>query len=224
MTPQQNSLFPPEIKPTVQDDWCADDWETPDQVAKFMASLLTRDDYLVVEPSAGTGQIAKYLPNTTICTDVNRPRCEAGATIAPHCYWACADWLDPDVIDSVIAPYYYWLCGDGLVLGEGGIDCIIGNPPFSLGIEFLAVSAQRLADKGRILFLLPSEYFQSQARAIALQKTGLVITHQWAIAGRVGYLKQGEVFNQRQCYDSVFEFKLNGTPAIEIVDPYGKLK
>lgn len=186
-----------------KNDWCADDWETPDQVARFMASLLTRDDYLVVEPSAGTGQIAKYLPDQSICIESNPLRCASGRLVAPRCEWVCADWITPKL---------------------GRIDCIIGNPPFSLGVEFLSVSAQRLNKDGRILFLLPSEYFQSQARAIALKKTGLVITHQWAIAGRVGYLKQGEVFNQRQCYDSVFEFKLKGTPAIEIVDPYGKLK
>ena len=203
----QPTIFASEDYTIAPDEWCSDDWETPDEVAAFMGSLVTGEDLTILEPAAGTGQIAKYLPDHACCIELNPMRHLIGQSAAKDGQlWACDDYLDY----CARLPYL-------------PVHLVIGNPPFSLGLEFLAASVQNLASTGRILFLLPSEYFQSQARAIALQKTGLVITHQWAIAGRVGFLKNGKVYNQRQCYDSVFEFRLSGKSAVEIVDPYGKL-
>lgn len=208
MIATQESLF--EMHQTftpIREEWCADDWETPPEVARFMASLVQPHEQRICEPSAGTGNIARYLDDLTVCVEKNPIRCEAGRSQNPSKDWWNSDYL---TFSELYIGYRF--------------DLIVGNPPFSLACDFLQVSTRILSPEGRILFLLPSEFFQSQARAQALRDTGLVITHQWMIAGRVGYLKEGEVYNQRQCYDSVFELKLNAAPAVEIVDPYGKLR
>jgi hypothetical protein len=191
--------------PKVDLDWCADDWETPNEVAQWMVSLLRTDEGVIMEPAAGTGQIAKHLPKGSLCVELNPLRYITGKALYPHCHWINDNWLMPQI---------------------GVIDCIIGNPPFSLGIEFLAAGARRLNKRNpnaRILFLLPTAFFQAQCRAAQLAKTGLSITHEWRIAGRVAYLKDGIPHTGRQCSDSVFELKLNSKPVVEIADPYKKL-
>lgn len=134
---------------------------------------------------------------------------------------------------EVIAFLGEWACGNFLeyaardwqALNLPYLDVIIGNPPFSLGCEFLAASANIIRESGRILFLLPTEYFQAQGRAEAFAKTGLVISAQWQVAGRVGFLRDGKEYRGRQCGDSVFEFSHSSwkPAAIQIVDPYGRL-
>jgi hypothetical protein len=200
---------------TVSDDWCNDNWETPDQVAAFMGSLVQSCEHVIAEPSAGTGRIARHLPNGATCVELNPLRHVAGAV--PSQRWICDDfigWATDYMVGVEDFPNSF-----------PEFDLVIGNPPFSLGSEFLDASAQLIKKTGRILFLLPTQYFQAQERAAMLRTTGLVISKQWAIAGRVGYLKDGIACNQRQCYDSVFEFRHAGTAeeAIAIVDPYGKL-
>jgi hypothetical protein len=46
----------------VEAEFTSDDWETPDSVAKAIASLVLPSDFDILEPAAGRGQIAKYLP------------------------------------------------------------------------------------------------------------------------------------------------------------------
>lgn len=201
--------------PAPSGDWCADNWETPNQVAAFIGSLVRPDEQKIIEPSAGTGAIAQHLPNGTTCIELDPLRHLAGAV--PTQDWLCDDFIEW-VVDYMVGVEDF---PDSFPL----FDLVIGNPPFSLGTEFLDASYQLIKKTGRILFLLPTQYFQSQERAAMLRTTGLVISRQWAIAGRVGYLKGGKVCNQRQCYDSVFEFRCIGTAeeAIAIVDPYNKL-
>lgn len=197
------------------EDWHPDDWETPPEVAKFMGSLVAEDERSILEPSAGTGSIVRCLPSDrdVLCYELNFSRLEKGHredSDGPR-EWRHADFLEASL---------------ELARRLDGVDLVIGNPPFSLGMEFLEASARCLSKQNpnaRILFLLPTEYFQSQARARSLKKSGLVITKQWQIAGRVGFLKNGKVENKRQCYDSVFEFKRAGKPAVELVDVYMRL-
>jgi hypothetical protein len=197
------------------EDWCNDDWETPDQVAAFMGGLIQKGERHIIEPAVGTGRIARHLPAGSTCVELNPLRHVAGAV--PSQNWICDDfigWAADYMVGVEDFPDSFPL-----------FDLVIGNPPFSLGAEFLDASYQLIKKTGRILFLLPTQYFQSQERAAMLRTTGLVISRQWAIAGRVGYLKDSKVCNKRQCYDSVFEFRCAGTAeeAISIVDPYGKL-
>ena len=192
--------------------WCSDDWETPDCIAEFMASLLTGKEFLVWEPFAGTGQILQYLPpKSAIATERNLERAKQCQMRLPTHVISAEDAMD-------VAKRWKL----------SGVDCIITNPPFSVAAEMLKPLAKTISnakEKGRILLLLPSEFFQSQARARLLKDSGLCITQQWAIAGRIAFLKNGVPENKRQCYDSVFELKLSEycEAAVKIVDPMGRL-
>ena len=195
---------------TTEETWCADDWETPPEVAAVIASLITDDEERIIEPSAGRGAIAKLLPSdrSVTCVEINPLRHMVGA--ATHQEWLCTDFISYAKHDA----YGF------------GADLIIGNPPFSLGMEFLAAAASILKPDGRILFLLPTEFFQATCRAQPFKESGLVISHQWQIAGRVAFVKEGVVHKGRQCSDSIFEFRhaSAAAAAIELIDPYGRLK
>lgn len=208
-------LFDPRGYEAPSEDWSPDDWETPPEVAKFMGSLVTEGERSIIEPSAGTGSIVRCLPRdrAVICYELNFSRLEKGHRENSD---GSREWRHADFLEASLALGRYL----------DGVDLVIGNPPFSLGMEFLKASARCLSKKNpnaRTLFLLPTEYFQSQARARLLRESGLVITKQWQIAGRVGFLKNGKPENKRQCYDSVFEFKRAGRPAVELVDVYMRL-
>jgi predicted RNA methylase len=189
----------------VEPEFDNDDWETPSEVARFMASLVS-PGLRVWEPSAGTGNIAMHLPdyNEITCSEVNPLRVEVGKIKAPHCDWICENSLG--------------------FARKNLFDVVIGNPPFSLGCEFLAVADIALRETGSIFFLLPTEYFQAKKRATAFAKTGLVIAHQWQITGRVSFVKNGKVVAGRMCGDTVFEFckKSWCEGSVTLVDPYSK--
>jgi hypothetical protein len=211
--PEQVALFSTQDYSVVKDGWCSDDWETPPQVARYMAQIALRrtegagsENLRWLEPSAGKGNIAQYLPNGTVCVESNPLRHLVGAV-----------------------PYQKWICGDFLAYAASGragkFDMIVGNPPFSLGCEFIAACAGLLTDNGRILFLLPTDYFQASGRAKAFRRSGLCITHKWEIVGRVGYEQEGIACDGRQCNDSVFELRLSSfwEGNISLADPYGRL-
>lgn len=200
-----------DVQAPADNDWNSDDWETPDAVARFMASLLTGSEYLICEPFAGTGQILQYLPRgASVGREINPLRVEVCKATRSDCDISCYD--------------SFTLRNENL----SAVDTVVTNPPFSMPAEVLRLCRTLIANakiKGRILLLLPTEYFQSQERAQILRESGLVITRKWAIAGRVAYLKQGVPYKKRQCYDSVFELRLSSyySAAIKVVDPMRKL-
>lgn len=203
--PSNLSLFATEEYSTISTGWHSDKWETPPPVARFMAKLLMPHEYRILEPSAGRGAIAKHLPNGATCVELDVARCEEGAV-----------------------PHQDWICGDFLKYAQRAteqFDVVIGNPPFSRGIEFIKAAAKVCKDEGRILYLLPTEFFQSQERASQFLDSGLIISQQWQIAGRIGFEQEGVVHNNRQCYDSVFEIRdgRRCEAKVKIVDPYERL-
>lgn len=203
----QVSLFEVEDYTIIPDGWCGDDWETPPQVAIAIAEIVKGygEGLRILEPAAGRGAIAKYLPANTTCIEINPIRHMAGAISNQN-----------------------WICGNFLLLAEtfNPFDVIVGNPPFSLAVKFLEVGAKIINRDGRILFLLPSDFFQPQARAKAFSLVGLSIVRQFPIVGRVGYDQEGIIHNERQCSDSIFEMRLSKywSPAIQPIDPYRRLK
>lgn len=194
--------------------WCNDDWETPDAVAMAMteiAASICADTAHILEPAAGTGQIAKYLVKVcdhVHCSEISPSRFRAGIGKVPKAYWENDDFLrKPDEVEEMESDWFKF-------------DLAVTNPPFSLGMEFLERSLE-IADKA--LFLLPTEYFQSQGRARQLHAMGAGIVKEWRIAGRVGYLKRGQPENNRQCYDSIFLIERTKESLVEVIDPMGRL-
>lgn len=177
---------------------CSDDWETPDRIARFMGSLVKSTDLQILEPAAGTGQIAQYLPEMTLCIEINPLRFEIGA--ARH---SDQDWMRADFLASSIPEFLK-------VRDRYPFDLIITNPPFSLAIEFIERSLSLLNpanSDARLLFLLPTDFFQSGGRNATFQKMNAHIHHKYEIVNRVAYLKNGIPKDDRQIYDAVYDIR-----------------
>jgi hypothetical protein len=171
-----------------------DDWETPDSVARLMASLVQDSDCHILEPAAGRGNIAKHLPTNTKCLEVKMNRLLDGMNNAPQCVWSGYDFLAAEQ-----APY----------------DLIITNPPFSLGIAFIARGLSLLNrdnPEARLLYLLPCDFFHAVGRNRAFQGMDAHIYHTYQIVNRVAYIREGEQVKGRQVYDSIFDIRLGKKP------------
>lgn len=188
---QQLSLFDDQSATA----WSNDDWQTPDNVAQAMTKLVKDSDRTILEPCAGSGQIAKFLPHNrkAICLEVNPDKVKHGTMNAPYCGWINANFFD----DS------YRL--------ENSFDLIVGNPPFSSCVEFIARSLPLLNignSDARILFLLPLDWNCSHGRASHWKKLDAHIHHVHRWEGRISYLDaNGVPQKRRQVCDAVFDIR-----------------
>lgn len=170
----------------------ANDWETPDEVARFIGSLIVSTDRTFLEPAAGRGNLLKYLPADcpTLAYEIKAARVADGIREYPWALWANGDFL-----------------------AESQYACrhvVISNPPFDLGVEFLRKSLDALDPtyrSARCLFVLPVDYWQSQKRCDALAAMDCHIHRVYALRGRVAYIREGIPERNRQCYDAVFDIR-----------------
>lgn len=172
-------------------DWCSDDWETPDWLATAISRFVTPTDRVILEPSAGTGQIAKHLkkfPKQKVyCIEPNRPRYNQGKKI-PKTTWVNFHFQDTKL----------------------SADLIISNPPFSGIQEFIEHGLSLLKQdnpEARIVFLLPLDwmcpvYIQRWWRNINAH-----IEACYQIPYRVAYLKNGTPHSGRMRYDAIFDIR-----------------
>lgn len=180
MIAQQQSFFPEEM----DDRFTPDDWETPDWLAKAIASEVS-DCQTVIEVGAGRGRISKYLPPISHCLEINRHRFRQGQKNAPQCIWHCSSFFD----FRLPAP----------------VDAVVGNPPFSRIAEVISHALTLIHPQGKIVLLMPCDTMHKTetlaAIALPFQFTAK------PIVGRVGYIKDGVAFNQRRVYDSIFTLR-----------------
>lgn len=151
----QISLFPLQ---NLETDFSADDWETPSDVASSMAALVKTSDRRVLEPAAGSGQIAQFLPPGSLCCEIKPHRVALGKHIAPQCHWLQADFFSLNLESLPLS--------DIEQLSQG-YDLIITNPPFSHCIEFLQQGLKLLNRNNlqvRLLYLLPVDFCSSVER------------------------------------------------------------
>jgi hypothetical protein len=196
---KQLSLLPEDDR-----NWTNDDWQTPEGSAIAMSRLVKQTDLRILEPCAGTGQIAKFLPDKlgglNTCCEINPARFRQGMKNAPGCCWINGDFLEVDV-DAVL-----------LTSCEFIYDLIIGNPPFSKCVEFIERSLSLLDidnNQSRILFLLPIDWNCGKARAAAWKKLDAHIHHEYRIEGRIAFLDANGIPQpKRQIYDAVFDIRL----------------
>ncbi len=207
----QLALFEEQV--TVSDDFTNDDYETPDWLAVAMSRLVLPTDKQILEPFAGSGQIAKYLPGdrSIECAEIKYSRFLQGKEKAKS-----ATWVNGCFFNDVLS---------------GCFDLIITNPPFSLCVEAVAKSLELLNDSpnSRLLLLMPLDWNCSQGRAKDWESLYAHIHHIYPIADRVDYLKEGIPMSKqqkfingvpqfkngkplmnsgRQCYDAVFDIRL----------------
>jgi hypothetical protein len=179
--------------------WCTDDWETPPEIARKMAGLVEVYER-VLEPAAGRGKIVSYLPGRITAIELNPQRVLDGQTYNREAHWINNNFL--------------------LLPPKTEFDVVITNPPFSLALEFIERSLLWLNPdnpNARLLYLLPGDIFASQARCDAFEALDCHIHHRYRIRGRVGYIREGVVFDQRQVYDCVYCIKPGKQGATETV-------
>jgi len=209
----QLELFNPS---PASDDFTPDDYETPDRIARSMANLVIPTDKFILEPFAGTGQIAKFLPSDrdVTCNEIKRSRFNQGANSVTNGKWFNEDYFTSS---SLLDNHY---------------DLIISNPPFSLCLEAIERSLLLLNSantEARIIFLMPLDWNCSMARAAIWRQLNTHISHVYRIPERIDYLMNGTPCSRtqkvkdgipifkpsgkpsrmsgRQCYDAVFEIR-----------------
>jgi hypothetical protein len=179
------------------DKWTSDDWETPDDIARLLASRVHDGsdpclpaDRVIIDAGAGSGRITQFLPPGTHAIEGKASRVEAGRLRAPDAVWHHADFLTWAGVE------------------DGTADLVIGNPPFSVAPEFINRGLELVKPgKGRVVFLLPCDTLHKPEATLSR------IRHDFyhstlSIPGRVGYLKAGKpVKTNRQVYDSIFTFR-----------------
>lgn len=194
----QISLFPLQ---NLETDFTADDWETPGDIAKAMAALIKTSERRVLEPAAGTGRIAQFLPSGTFCCEIKPYRVALGKQKAHLCHWLQSDFFSLNLESPLLS--------DIEQLGQG-YDLIITNPPFSQCIQFLQQGLKLLNRNNpdtRLLYLLPVDFCSSVERGQAFQALECHIYHEYRILNRVAYLRDGKAYKGRQIYDAVFDIR-----------------
>ena len=171
--------------------WCSDDWETPDEVARAMQKLTLPSDRYSLEPSAGSGQIAQFLPNRSrvTCIEPNGYRYQLGSARMP-----LQQWLN---------------CEFPLRQSKVKFNLIIGNPPFSKLQQFIEGGLASLLDTptSRLIYLLPLDWMCPQKVSKWWAASGGYIHEYHPIKGRVAYLKNGQPVEGRMRCDGVFVIK-----------------
>lgn len=191
--PLQHALRLEDSEPDIETFDSRDDYETPGWLALRMARMILPTDRRILEPAAGTGQIAQHLPidRHVDCFEIKPNRVDLGLHRAPACQWHRADWLETKHVGRTY-------------------DLIITNPPWSLGCRFLNLALSLLDSnnpEARVLLLLPGDYFQCQSRARELVRSRARISHRHEIVGRVGYLRDGQPVRGRQIYDAIYDLR-----------------
>ena len=204
-----STLFDTQEYSVADESWSNNMWETPPEIARKMAALLTDKDLAILCPAAGRGNIAQQikvglLPTKQVrsvyAVEVNPHRVADGKTLAPRVLWDCVDFL---AIPSV--PLY---------------DAVLENPPFSLAIEFIERSLLWLNPanpEARLLYLLPGDFFASQERCDQFEALDCHIRHRYRIRDRVAYIKEGVQVKGRMIYDCVFDIRPGKVGASETV-------
>lgn len=194
------------LLPGFEDNFISNnDWETPPNLAKFVASLVSGKN--IIDAGAGNGAITRFLPGNPYAIELNRARYKNGSVNASNAKWINKDYLR-------IKPKFR-------------VDCIVSNPPFNeqdgleLGLEFIKKSLEIIDKDGLIILILPSTFFQTKKAKNFILANNLVFSFSdiFMISGRVGYIKNEVVHNGRQCYDSVFTLVPHiGSTNVEIIE------
>lgn len=209
----QLTLLPEEDRVADQ-EFTNDDYETPDCIAKAIASLVLPTDRNILEPFAGSGQIVKYLPSDRAIDVVEIKRSRYLKVMQLR-----------QIRFGYHGSFFEFMHGDDY-------DLIVTNPPFSLCMEAISHALELLNpdnSDARLLLLIPLDTFSSRSRSEALKNMDAHIHHTHLIPKRIDYLKNGEPMSKcqkiingqpqvnksgdpiknsgRQCYDAVFDIR-----------------
>lgn len=184
------------------ENWNPNLWETPDWLATAIANLIEDDEFKILEPCAGSGQIVKAILETCnrdcnlvdiLAIEIIEKRAKKLSRFDSVRYSNC-DFFESNFCDS-----------NG---NQARWDLVVTNPPFDGGLDILEKSLTLLNSTGRCLFLLPIAYFQSQERGNRFLGMDAHIFKIHPVVGRVAYLKNGIAESGRQCEDAIFDIRV----------------
>lgn len=123
---------------TLPDQWTHQYYPTPDHLALRVAGILdAQPGHSVLEPSAGTGSLARHLPSSTCCVEISALHCGVLRGMG------FAEVHSVDFLE--FAPYRQF-------------DRIAMNPPFAAGQwqSHVIAASRRLTRGGRLVAILPA--------------------------------------------------------------------
>jgi hypothetical protein len=136
---------------------------TPQHVVQFLKTLINADvEQKCADLGAGTGSLSGALPAGSLCCEIDESRCQEGKLNRPDMKWVNMDALNPRFFRDKF----------------GEFDLVISNPDFEVGLQFIylglcLIKNMCLSDRhesqtlskqkssGRLIFLLPSDYFEA---------------------------------------------------------------
>ena len=139
--------------------------ETPPILAKFLA-LYAKNSPRVVDLCAGSGGITEHIPSKCIvAVELNSERLKAGKQRCPGATWVQGDLLKRKW-------WHKWLFRQ-----RGQHHRVVCNPPFELALVALLIGLELIRDVvgGKLIFLLPSDYFEAPERKKWYNESELLI-------------------------------------------------
>lgn len=164
---------------------------TPDNVVTFLQSLIDpQTETVCADLGAGTGSFSRAMPPGSLCVEVITTRCEEGKRNLPHMTWLNDDALQPSFYTSRIEQF----------------DLIIGNPDFEVGMQFLYLALSMIRPNGRVIFLLPTNYFEgSKVRQSIFRLMDFHIETEYKL-GHITFYSEIQHGQKLTC-DSLFVFR-----------------
>jgi len=138
---------------------------------------------------AGVGALTSILPACSVSIEIEKDRFLKGSKRYRESKWINGDVLDP----SIHGPFFK------------RFDLIIANPDFEVALPFLCAALYMLRDHedARILFLLPSDYFEaSPLRSRCFKLLPVVVETEFKL-GHLNYLED-DPLAQKLTVDSLF--------------------
>lgn len=189
---------------------------TPAHVTRFAKTLIDRRyDCMVCELGAGNGSISSVLPPDSLCVEICEKYIIDGKEKVSHVKWLHHDALDPEFYSSRFGMY----------------DLVVSNPPFELALQFIFVALAIIRNyrwssrpdsniepgtkrAGRLLFLLPSDYFEaSNLRARVFKLLDFHIETEYRL-GHLSYYANAPNAQKQTC-DSLFVLRPGGRGMIK---------
>ena len=125
---------------------------TPANIGKFIRRVLGNDvsGYKTIELGGGNGAISKFLPKKSLVIEIVNERYREGKNNAAQCRWKNEDYLSRQFLTRMLSRKFKF-------------KVIVANPDYEVAFHTIFVGLNLLDqnDDARLLFLLPSNYFEA---------------------------------------------------------------
>lgn len=180
-----------------------DNYDTPLPIATKIAALAKDLGSDMLEPAAGVGNIARYLPSGTLCLEIDDLRGRQGWASAKHCSWQWLNFLELDPIPE--------------------FDVVVTNPPFSKMMDYIEHGLKFLKPTGALVYLLPMSWRASRGRSERWLTLDAHIEREYVLSGRVDYDYNGTPMSKQLNAKGKRNSGRQETDAVYIIRPWRQL-